>query len=265
MKKQLTVILAAIIVISAGWKISQKEEKAMNDLTAADPELAAIWSGFLNTEVIPQGKLDAKTRYLVLLAAHIATQSKQEYRLLLEEALDNGISPTEAKEAVYQTIPYAGMAKVYDFLIITNDVLADRGIKLPLANQATSTVDNRLEKGIAAQSTIFGADHIRSMRNSAPTDLKHIQDYLSANCFGDYYTRGGLDLKTRELLTFATLVAMGGADAQAKSHVQGNLNIGNDRDVLLSAVTQMLPYIGYPRSLNGIAAINEITKEKKHD
>ena len=103
------------------------------------------------------------------------------------------------------------------------------------------------------------------MRATAPQELKHVQDYLSANCFGDYYTRGGLDVQTRELLTFATLVSLGGADAQVRAHVQGNLNVGNDRRVLLDTVSQMLPYIGYPRSLNGIAAINDITKDKTND
>ena len=99
------------------------------------------------------------------------------------------------------------------------------------------------------------------MRATAPQELKHIQDYLSANCFGDYYTRGGLNLKTRELLTFATLISLGGVDSQVRSHVQGNLNMGNGRQVLLDTVTVLLPYIGYPRSLNAIAAVNEIAKE----
>ena len=99
------------------------------------------------------------------------------------------------------------------------------------------------------------------MRDAAPAELKHIQDYLSANCFGDYYTRGGLNLKTRELLTFATLISLGGVDSQVRSHVQGNLNMGNGRQVLLDTVTVLLPYIGYPRSLNAIAAVNEIAKE----
>ena len=99
------------------------------------------------------------------------------------------------------------------------------------------------------------------MRESAPAELKHIQDYLSANCFGDYYTRNGLDIKTRELLTFAVLVSMGGAEPQARAHVQANLNVGNSRENLIDTVTQLLPFIGYPRSLNAINVINEVTKK----
>lgn len=89
--------------------------------------------------------------------------------------------------------------------------------------------------------------------------MAHIEDFLTQNCFGDYYSRNGLDFKTRELLTLVLLVSMGGADAQVRGHVAGNLNVGNGRDVMVDAVTQLVPYIGYPRTLNAISAINELT------
>jgi 4-carboxymuconolactone decarboxylase len=91
----------------------------------------------------------------------------------------------------------------------------------------------------------------------SPKDELHIQRFLSANCFGDYYTRTGLDLKTRELLTFAMIASMGGCEPQLAGHFAANLAIGNDRRILLSTITQLLPFIGYPRTLNAIRIINE--------
>jgi 4-carboxymuconolactone decarboxylase len=96
------------------------------------------------------------------------------------------------------------------------------------------------------------------MYASAPEDELHIQRLLSANCFGDHYTRTGLDIKTRELLTLAMLISLGGCDPQAKGHVAANLNVGNDRGVLISLVTHLLPFIGYPRTLNALRAIDEV-------
>ena len=96
------------------------------------------------------------------------------------------------------------------------------------------------------------------MYANAPADLAHIQRYLSGNCFGDHLTRTGLDLATRELITFSFLISLGGCDPQVKGHVRGNLNVGNDRARLIEVVTQLLPFIGYPRSLNAINAINEV-------
>jgi 4-carboxymuconolactone decarboxylase len=58
------------------------------------------------------------------------------------------------------------------------------------------------------------------------------------------------------------LVALGGADAQVKGHVSGNLNVGNDRATLLAVLTQLLPFIGYPRTLNGLTAVNEIAPDE---
>ena len=261
MKKIYFFISAAIILAAAAAICLFPKDSKMNSFNTTDPELAALWNNFMNADVLPYGSLEGKTRALVLFAGHVAAGSINEYKMLLAQALDNGVSPVEAKEAIYQTIPYAGMAKAYDFLTATNEVLQSRGIKLPLAGQSTTSPQTRLEKGIAVQGDIFGTEHIRAMRESAPAELKHIQDYLSANCFGDYYTRNGLDIKARELLTFAVLVSMGGAEPQAKAHVQANLNVGNSRENLIDTVTQLLPFIGYPRSLNAINVINEVTKK----
>ena len=103
---------------------------------------------------------------------------------------------------------------------------------------------------------------VDGMREAAPANQKHIQRYLSDNCFGDFLTRGGLDVKMRELLTFSMLVSLGGCESQVKGHIAGNANIGNDKATLLAVVTQLLPYIGYPRTLNGIACLNEVLPEK---
>ena len=101
------------------------------------------------------------------------------------------------------------------------------------------------------------------MRAAAPESQKHMQDYLSANCFGDYVSRGGLDAKVRELLTFLMLLTLGGCESQLRSHIQGNLNVGNDKRTLLAVVTQLLPYAGYPRTLNAIACLNEAIPENE--
>jgi alkylhydroperoxidase/carboxymuconolactone decarboxylase family protein YurZ len=77
--------------------------------------------------------------------------------------------------------------------------------------------------------------------------------------FGDHFTRAGIDLRTRELLTFSMLVSLGGCEPQVKGHVSANLNIGNNRARLIDVVTQLLPFIGYPRTLNGLRMIDEVT------
>lgn len=226
-------------------------------LKITDPELIEVFDNFAFDEVISYGNLDTKTRLMVILASLIASQTLSEYKVMLSAALNVGVTPIEVKEIVYQSVPYVGMAKAFDFIHATNEILESRGIKLPLESQSTTSPETRFEKGLAVQKEIFG-DIIDKMYEAAPADQVHIQKYLSANCFGDYYTRKGLDIKTRELLTFSVILSLGGCEPQLKGHMQGNLNVGNDKETLLSTVTQLLPYIGYPRTLNAIACLNEV-------
>ena len=226
-------------------------------LQETDPEFIELFDNWAFDEVIRQSKLDVRTRVLMILGSTIAAQALGEFKAMVGAALNVGLSPVEIKEVLYQSVPYVGVAKVFDFLHATNDLLKDRGISLPLPDQTTTTPETRFNNGVAVQNAIFG-DAIERMRQQSPKDEWHMQDFLSANCFGDYYTRSGLDVRTRELLTFAFLISLGGCDPQVKAHVAGNLRIGNDRKRLIDVVTQLLPYIGYPRSLNALRTIDEV-------
>ncbi len=223
------------------------------DLRKTDPEFVERFEHFAFDEVINEEnqQLEPSVRYLVILAALIGCGGADAYKETLSSALENGITPIIAKEIVYQATDYLGYGRMLPFLNITNEILTERGIALPLDGQATTTLDNRLEKGIEVQAEIFG----EAMKEAWKTSL--INRWLAANCFGDYYTRKGLDLAERELITFCFLMAQGGCEPQLIAHAKGNMNMGNDKDFLTKVVSQCLPYIGYPRSLNAIACIGK--------
>ncbi|WMW25645.1 carboxymuconolactone decarboxylase family protein [Methanolobus sediminis] len=231
-----------------------------SDLNVTDPELMEVFNNFAFDEVLSYGNLDTKTRTMVILSSLIASQTLSEYKVMLDGALNVGVTPVEVKELVYQSIPYVGFAKAVDFIHATNEILENRGIELPLEGQSTTSPETRFERGLEVQKQIFGPI-IDKMYEAAPENQIHIQKYLSANCFGDYYTRKGLDVKTRELLTFSIILSLGGCEPQLKGHIIGNLSVGNDKETLLSTVTQLLPYIGYPRTLNAITCLNELIPE----
>jgi len=225
-----------------------------------DPELIELFDNFAFDEVISYGNLDTKIRVMMILGSTIACQAQGEYKMMVNAVLNVGVTPVEVKEILYQSVPYVGIAKVVDFIYLTNEIFTERGITLPLEGQSTTTPETRFEKGLKVQKEIFG-DTIDKMYEKSPENQLHIQKYLSANCFGDYYTRKGLDIKTRELLTLSMLIALGGTEPQIKGHIQGNINVGNDKETLLSVMTQLLPYVGYPRTLNAIKCLNEVIPE----
>jgi 4-carboxymuconolactone decarboxylase len=230
----------------------------ISTLKVTDPELIEIFDNFAFDQTLRHSSLDTRTRLMVQLAALIGGQALSEYRVMLGAALTNGVTPVEAREIVYQAVPYVGMGKAFDFLHATNDVLTERGVALPLDGQSATTPATRAERGRIVQEQIVGADRLQRMYASAAEDELHIQEFLSANCFGDYVARAGIGVPVRELLTLAMLVSLGGCDPQVRGHVAANLNVGNDRQTLVGVITLLLPFIGYPRTLNALAAINEI-------
>ncbi|MBM6384599.1 MAG: carboxymuconolactone decarboxylase family protein [Paenibacillus sp.] len=229
---------------------------------ATDPEFQDILSRFIFGEVFYQGTLTDIQRELLTLVVLTVNQTLPQLKAHVSAALNVGVTPVEIKEAVYQCAPYIGFPKTLNAINEVNEVFTFRNIALPIESQSQVSEQSRLEKGLAVQIEIFG-DVIEKMRASAPSDQKHIQEYLSAFCFGDFYTRDGLDLKIRELLTLAMVSALGGAEGQVKAHVQGNINVGNDKETLIAAITHCLPYMGFPRTLNALACINEVIPENE--
>lgn len=222
-----------------------------------DADLESIFNNFVYGEVYNYGTLEPKLRELVTLVSLTASQGTDMIKPHIETALNIGVSPIEIKEALYQCSPYVGYPRVFAALEKENEVFKEKNISLPIESQSTVTESTRFDKGLETQVSIFGDAILAAHSNAAPNQ-KHIQNFLSANCFGDFYTREGLDLQTRELLTFIMIVSLGGAEPQAASHASANISIGNSKDMLIEAVTQCLPYIGYPRTLNAITIINNI-------
>ena len=225
----------------------------MKSYRETDPEFAERFAHFAFDEVVnePGQQLDEVTRHMAILATLLGCQGTDAFRLELPRALDAGVSPVMAKEIVYQAVDYLGIGRVLPFLNIANEELTARGVPLPLEGQATTTMENRLEKGAQAQADIFGPQMLEAWKAG------HVNRWLAANCFGDYYTRTGLTLAQREMITFCFLAAQGGCEPQLTSHAKGNMNLGNDKEFLIRVVSQCLPYIGYPRSLNAISCVNK--------
>ena len=193
-----------------------------------DPEFIERFDNFAFDEVVNSDDLDDRTRMMAILATLIGCQGIDEFKAMLPAALNFGVTPVEAKEIVYQAVAYLGIGRVFPFLNVANEVLAARGVKLPLEGQATTTTKNRLEAGGQTQIDIFG-ESMRGFAQSGPEESRHINRWLVDNCFGDYYTRKGLDYKQREMITFCFLSAQGGCEPQLTSHAAANMRIGNDK------------------------------------
>lgn len=226
-----------------------------------DPELMTILQRFIFGEVFYTGNLNDTTRELITITALVTNQTLPQLKSHTNAALNIGVKPIEIREVVYQLAPLIGYPKVLNAMDTINSVFRSRGIKLPLENKGTVRENERFEKGKALQYPLYG-DRMKEALKDLPGGLGEvIPQMLTESCFGDFYTREGLDIKTRELMIFCALATLGGTERQMASHAAGNLKAGNSKETLLSAMIQCYPYIGFPRVSNAINIIREAKAE----
>lgn len=224
-----------------------------------DPEFMAILQKFIFGEVFVVGDLDLKTRELITCTTLAVMQTLPQLKAHVAAALNVGASPVELREALYQCAPFIGFPKTLNAIAVMNEVFTEKGIKLPLEPQGTVTEENRAEKGLAIRQSLYG-DDIRERLADVPGGMgEDVTRFLTDYYFGEICTRGGLDLKTRELLIYCVLTTIG-ADNQLRSHTLGNIELGNSKETLAAAVIQCLPYIGFPPALKALDVIKSVAQ-----
>ena len=233
-------------------------------LAETDPEWVDITANFSQYETVSETKLTEKEQMLCILSVLLGCQGMGEFKNMVHAALNAGIDPVAIKEVIYQATAYLGIGRTHDFLISANDVMEEHGIALPLPPQSTTDGDSRFDKGLQKQVELFGED-MAKRQTDGPALRRNVNRWLASNCFGDYYTRGGLNDQEREMITFCFILAQGGCENQLRGHTAGNFGVGNGPEKLYSVVEQCVPYIGYPRSLNATAVIDEIARRSEAD
>lgn len=244
----------AMTKFAEGYQKKMFSDKRIG-LAETDPEFSELFLNFAYDEVVNQDDLDDNSRMMAILAALLGCQGIDMFRDMTEAALNFGLTPVEIKEIVYQAAAYLGIGRVYPYIEAVNELFREIGIVLPLADQRNVSREERLAKGNQKQVEIFG-EGMKDFWNNVPEEKRHINLWLADNCFGDYYTRSGLNNGQRELITFCFLAAQGGCEAQLTSHAAGNMRVGNDRKFLIKIISQCIPYIGYPRALNALHCID---------
>lgn len=221
-----------------------------------DPEMMDILQKFIFGEVFRTGNLTVRQREMITCITLATLQTLPQLKAHAGAALNVGVTPEELREVMYLTAPFIGFPKMLNAVATVNEVFKERGISLPLDRQGTVTEKTRHATGKAIQDKLYPGG-IASVMKGLPADMgKDVEQFLTDNFFGDIYSRGALDLPTRELLGYCVLTAME-AESQLHSHYHGNINVGNTPETLTAAVIQCLPYIGFPAAIKALRIIKE--------
>ncbi len=230
-------------------KYSQLFHGQPNSGQGNDPELMQILQRLIFGQVSYISALDDKTRGLITCVVLAAYQTLPQLKAHVGAALNAGVEPLELRESIYQCMPWIGCTKTLNALGVVDETLNARGVSLPLPVAATVTEQDRLARGRKIEAALFAGDPPALPAGLPQQTSAALQELLTAYCYGDFYTRAGLDTKPRQLLTLIAVMASGGDTQQLTLHGQACLRLGYTKEDLLAATIHALPYLGVPRTL----------------
>lgn len=225
--------------------------------TGNDPEMMMILQRFIFGEVFDIGKLKEADRELITVACLATLQAIPQLKAHTQAALNVGNTPLTIREVIYQCAPFIGFPRTLNAIEAMNEVFEKNDISLPLELGGTVKEEERYVKGLEIQAPIYG-NEIKDKYAELPDGMgEALPRFLTELCFGDFYTRKGLDKKQRELLMLCVLATLR-ADTQILPHAIGNLKVGNSKATMYGAMIQCLPYIGFPAVFEAINIIKDV-------
>lgn len=117
------------------------------------------------------------------------------------------------------------------------------------------------DKGRDLRSRLLGKAHTDRVLASEDRIDREVQELVTEYAYGAVWSRAGLPMQTRSLITLAVLASQNRMDV-LKQHVGGALNIGVPREEILEALIQILPYCGVPAMVGSVAAAKAVFRER---
>ena len=105
---------------------------------------------------------------------------------------------------------------------------------------------------------VSGEKVIQTLEDIAPD----LGEYIIEFAFGDIYSRQGLSLQEREMITITSLLTLGGCEPQLEVHINGSLNVGISPERIIETFIQCIPYVGFPKVLNATFVAKNIFSER---
>ena len=166
----------------------------------------------------------------------------------------------KASQDLLDDISSGEKADVRSYYIEKGYKEADKKVAEAVEDELEQQVTETIEETVRAQCAAFG-ENMRGFYDSGTNGRELMNHWLVKNCFGDFYTRKGLTMAERELITFCFIAAQGGCEAQLRAHTGGNVHCGRTRKFMIDVVSSNLPFIGYPRTLNALSVVTEVMPE----
>jgi 4-carboxymuconolactone decarboxylase len=118
----------------------------------------------------------------------------------------------------------------------------------------------RFDGGMKIRREVLGADYVDKNMAAANEFTMAMQDLTTRYCWGDIWSRPGLDRKTRSMLNLAMISALN-RPHELRAHVRGALTNGVTKDEIKEVLLQVAIYAGIPAGMDSFRVANEVFTE----
>jgi len=117
-------------------------------------------------------------------------------------------------------------------------------------------------RGLKNRQEVLGAEHVQRSLEAADDFTADMQKLVTEWCWGELWSRPGLDRRTRSIINLAMLSALN-RPHEVRLHVRGALNNGLTADDIKEVLLQVAIYCGVPAALDAMKVAAEVLKEEK--
>ncbi|WIY00205.1 carboxymuconolactone decarboxylase family protein [Amycolatopsis mongoliensis] len=249
-------------------RLGGAERPAVLDLFASigEAEFGEQCVGFIYGDVYHRPGLPLPERQLVTVAALTALgYAGSQLGFHAKAALTVGCDRRQLVETVIQVSSFAGFPATLNALAELKTLFESLPAEAPPSGAPADVpwagIEDRYERGLAAMKAVdgeAGEKVVAALADIAPDLATSIIEFT----FGELYTRPGLSLRHREIVTVAACVALGTALPQLKVHIHGLLNVGGSEQDVIETILHLAFYCGFPAALNAIAAAREVFAQR---
>ena len=116
------------------------------------------------------------------------------------------------------------------------------------------------EKGLQVRREVLGAEHVEASMSQADDFSRPLQELVTEYCWGNVWSRPGLERKTRSLINVAMLTALNRPN-EVKLHLRGALNNGCSKNDIMEVLLQTAIYCGVPAAMDSLRVAKEFFQE----
>ena len=120
----------------------------------------------------------------------------------------------------------------------------------------------RFERGLEVRKKVLGEEYVNESLARATDFSRPMQEFVTEYCWGEIWTRPGLDRKTRIMLNLAMLTALN-RPHEIKLHVRGALNNGVTKEEIREVFLQAAVYCGVPAAIDSFRIAQEVFAEEE--